>query len=227
MYELHSVTHVYARRGHHVTALDQCSLEIHPGDFVAIVGPSGSGKTTLLSVLGGMLAPSSGRVLFDGRSLYDLNVEQRASLRGEKIGFVFQSFDLISWLSARENVQVPLLLAGRSSEYQCRRAIELLKRVGLADWSGHRPSEMSRGQQQRVALARTLANEPQVILADEPTGNLDTETRQLVMACLKEFHQDGRTIVMVTHDEVAAAFAGRRIRLASGVLQELSLRNAA
>lgn len=227
MYQLHSVTQTYQRRGQVVTALDNVSLSIPDNDFIAIVGPSGSGKTTLLSVLGGMLAPSGGEVQLDGESLYDLSIEQRTTQRGQKIGFVFQSFNLIPWLSARENVQVPLMLSGQSAKEQAERANEMLARVGLSDRTDHRPSEMSQGQQQRVALARTLANDPQVVLADEPTGNLDSETRQQVMSYLNEFHRDGRTIVMVTHDADTAAFAHRTIRLVAGVTQEVGMAKAA
>ncbi len=227
MYQLQSVTKTYERRGQSVTALAETNLEIPAGDFVAIVGPSGSGKTTLLSLLGGMLAPTSGDVLLGGQSLYDLPVEERTILRRDKIGFVFQSFNLVPWLTACENVQIPLLLAGRSADEQKERAMEMLDRVGLAERVDHRPSELSQGQQQRVALARTLANDPQVILADEPTGNLDSETRQQVMDYLTEFHDDGRTIVMVTHDQEAAAFAGRTIRLVSGIAKDIVVPEAA
>ncbi|QDV57008.1 ABC transporter ATP-binding protein [Rosistilla oblonga] len=227
MYRLQSVTHTYQRRGQIVTALDDSNLEIADNDFIAIVGPSGSGKTTLLSVLGGMLAPTTGQIMLDGLSLYDLSIESRAELRREKIGFVFQSFNLIHWLSACENVQIPLMLSGLSAQRQREHALELLDRVGLADRSDHRPSEMSQGQQQRVALARTLANDPRIILADEPTGNLDAETRVQVMEYLTEFHNDGRTIVMVTHDAQTASFANRTIRLVAGVTQEVATAKAA
>lgn len=222
MYQLQSVTQTYKRRGHVVTALDNCDLEIPDNDFIAIVGPSGSGKTTLLSVLGGMMAPSAGDVSLDGRSLYQMTIDERTKLRGEKIGFVFQSFNLVPWLSACENVQIPLMISGKPADEQRERALELLDRVGLSERADHLPSELSQGQQQRVALARTLANDPQVILADEPTGNLDSETRQQVMRYLDEFHNDGRTIVMVTHDADTAAFAKRTIRLVDGVTQELN-----
>ncbi|WP_068133692.1 ABC transporter ATP-binding protein [Roseimaritima ulvae] len=227
MYQLKAVTQTYERRGQIVTALNNSDLTIPDNDFIAIVGPSGSGKTTLLSVLGGMLAPSTGDVMLDGESLYDLSVEERTALRGRKIGFVFQSFNLISWLTACENVQIPLMLSGKTAKQQEERAIEMLDRVGLSDRTDHRPSEMSQGQQQRVALARTLANDPPIILADEPTGNLDSETRQQVMSYLNEFHQDGRTIVMVTHDADTAAFAHRTIRLVAGVTHEVAISEAA
>tara|TARA_R100000789_G_scaffold32827_1_gene36312 strand:+ start:23571 stop:24254 length:684 start_codon:yes stop_codon:yes gene_type:complete len=227
MYQLQNVTKSYERRGQTVTALNSANLDIADEDFVAIVGPSGSGKTTLLSVLGGMLAPTSGIVSLDGASLYDLSVEERTAIRAQKIGFVFQTFNLIPWLTACENVQIPLLLAKKPADEQRERALEMLERVGLADRIDHRPGELSQGQQQRVALARTLANDPQVILADEPTGNLDSETRERVLEYLTEFQHDGRTIVMVTHDEAAAAYANRRIRLVEGVIQEIAVSNAA
>ena len=227
MYQLQSVTQTYERRGNVVTALENCNLKIPDNDFIAIVGPSGSGKTTLLSILGGMMAPSSGSVSFDGQSLYGMSIDERTRLRGEKLGFVFQSFNLVAWLSACENVQIPLMLSGRSANEQREHALGLLNRVGLSDRADHLPSELSQGQQQRVALARTLANDPPVILADEPTGNLDANTRQQVMNYLAEFHEDGRTIVMVTHDADAAAFANRTIRLVEGVTHEVITEKAA
>lgn len=227
MYELQSVTKTYKCRGNIVAALQDASLTVANNDFVAVVGPSGSGKTTLLSLLGGMLAPTSGTVLLNGESLYDLSLAERTALRQSTIGFVFQTFNLIPWLSARENVQVPLVLSGTPAKQQADRATALLDRVGLADRVDHTPGELSQGQQQRVALARTLANDPQVILADEPTGNLDAGTREQVLDYLSEFHRDGRTIVMVTHDQTAAACAQRTIRLVDGVVDELGVADAA
>ena len=147
-----------------------------------------------------MLAPTTGKVFLDGQSLYDLSVAARTGLRGRKIGFVFQTFNLVRYLTALENVQVPLYLAGLSPREQRERATAVLERVGLADRVHHKPSELSVGQQQRVALARTLANDPALILADEPTGNLDPQTREQVLGLFDEFHAEGRTIVMVTHD---------------------------
>ncbi len=227
MYQLDSAIKSYERRGQTVTALSESTLTLDDGEFVALVGPSGSGKTTLLSMLGGMLAPSAGRVLLDGQSLYDLSVQERTRLRLDRIGFVFQSFNLIPWLSAVENVQVPLSLAGKSASEQRERAAELLDRVGLSDRLEHRPSELSQGQQQRVALARTLANDPQIILADEPTGNLDPASRETAMDYLSGFHAEGRTIVMVTHDDFAASYAKRTLRLVNGVVTEETAARAA
>ena len=156
-----------------------------------------------------MLSPSSGRILLDGDSLYDLEPDQRAALRGEKIGFVFQTFNLVPYLSALENVQVPLFLSGMSEAEQKARAANLLERFGLGDRLEHKPSELSVGQQQRVALARVLANDPSVILADEPTGSLDPETSSQVIAFLEELNQEGRTVVMVTHDPEVAQRANQ------------------
>jgi putative ABC transport system ATP-binding protein len=216
MFRLQDVSKVYARRGQQLTAFEAASLEISAGAYVAIVGPSGSGKTTLLSMLGGMLSPDSGSVWLDGASLYTLPIAERTRLRRSKIGFVFQTFNLVSYLSAIENVQVPLYLAGVRAEEQREKAARLLARVGLADRVDHKPCELSVGQLQRVALARTLANDPPVILADEPTGNLDPESRQRVLDFFAELNAEGRTIVMVTHDATAAACAKRTLALCDG-----------
>ena len=218
MFQLQNVNKVYARRGHEVVALQAPSLEIPTGDYVAIVGPSGSGKTTLLSILGGMLSPNAGQVSVDGVSLYALSVAKRAVFRRERMGFVFQTFNLVPYLTAAENVQIPLYLTGVAKSEQRRRAAELLERVGLKDRLDHKPSELSTGQQQRVALARTLANNPPVILADEPTGNLDPDSRQIVLNFFDELHAEGRTIVMVTHDSVAAERACGWLRLNAGMI---------
>ncbi len=218
MLRMEAVSKTFTRRGSAVVALRPTSLGIAAGEYVAVVGPSGSGKTTLLSVLGGMLAPTSGAVVLDGSSLYDLPVRQRAELRGRKIGFVFQTFNLVPYLSALENVQVPLYLSGLAPKEQRRRALAVLERAGLADRVHHKPSELSVGQQQRVALARTLANDPALILADEPTGNLDPDTRVQVLGMLGEFNREGRTVVMVTHDPTAARRAGRVLQLHAGAV---------
>lgn len=227
MFELKNVTKTYERRGQIVNALNETSLTIGDNEFIALVGPSGSGKTTMLSLLGGMMAPTSGEVLFRGESLYDMSLAERTNLRLKSLGFVFQSFNLVSWLSAIENVQVPLSLAGESAAVQQERAAELLDRVGLSDRMHHLPSELSQGQQQRVALARTLANDPQIILADEPTGNLDPESREQIMNLLSEFQSEGRTIVMVTHDQFAAKHAERSLRLVDGAIEAVPSRKIA
>ena len=213
---LEAVSKSYLHRGRMVTALDDASLEIAAGDFVAVVGPSGSGKSTLLLLLGGMLSPSTGQVFLNGRSLYDLSPNARADMRRKKIGFVFQTFNLVPYLTALENVQIPLFLAGLDEAIQEQRATALLERVGLGDRLDHKPPELSIGQQQRVALARVLANDPEIILADEPTGNLDPETGQQILDLLAEMNREGRTVVMVTHDPRAAARAKRTLRLQAG-----------
>jgi putative ABC transport system ATP-binding protein len=218
MLKMEKVSKVYKHRGQLVAALDNATVQVPRGDFVSLVGPSGSGKSTLLLMLGGMLSPSRGRILIEGQSVYDMNPTDRARLRREKVGFVFQTFNLVPYLSALENVQIPLFLAKMDEDAQEDRAVALLERVGLGDRLYHKPCELSVGQQQRVALARMLANDPAVILADEPTGNLDPETSQQIIGFLKEFNEEGRTIVMVTHDPRAARRAKRILRLRSGAI---------
>jgi putative ABC transport system ATP-binding protein len=216
MLKMEAVTKTYNHRGPALTVLRDVTLEIDQGDFVSIVGPSGSGKSTLLLAMGGMLSPSSGRVELDGKSLYELAPDRRAAIRGQKIGFVFQTFNLVPYLSALENVQVPLFLAGFGEGDQKGRAAGLLERLGLGDRLEHKPSELSVGQQQRVALARMLANDPSVILADEPTGSLDPATSAQVIEFLERMNQEGRTVVMVTHDPQVARRAKRVLRLDDG-----------
>ncbi len=218
MFHLQGITKIYRKRRQEVTAFRADQLDIAAGEYVAVVGPSGSGKTTLLSLLGGMLSPDSGQVLFDGQSLYELSLIERTRLRREQIGFVFQTFNLIPYLTALENVQVPLYLGGIAVSEQRDRAAALLEQVGLGNRLDHKPGELSTGQQQRVALARTLANNPRLILADEPTGNLDPESREAILSLFDGFVGDGRTIVMVTHDPAAAARATRKVLLRDGVL---------
>src|SRR5207245_9396982 len=186
------------------------------GGFLAIVGPSGSGKTTLLGLLAGLDRPAAGRVFLDGRELGTLTEDQRARLRVEKVGFVFQTFQLIPTLTARENVQVPLELRGEPAE---TRAQELLQRVGLGDRGHHYPAQLSGGEQQRVALARAFSTRPRVLFADEPTGNLDARTGGTIIDLMTELNRDlGTTLVLVTHDLDLAARARRTIRLADGAI---------
>lgn len=218
MLKMENVSKAYQHRGQWVTALDNATVEIPQGDFVSIVGPSGSGKSTLLLMLGGMLSPTQGRVFLEDQSVYDLHPNDRARLRRQKVGFVFQTFNLVTYLSALENVQIPLFLAKMDAGSQEERAVALLERVGLGDRLHHKPCELSVGQQQRVALARMLANDPAVILADEPTGNLDPETSRQIIGFLAEFNEEGRTIVMVTHDPRAARRAKRQLKLTRGAI---------
>ena len=202
-----------------MTVLRDVSFSVPQGAFVAIVGPSGSGKTTLLGLLAGLDTPSRGTVLLDDADLGAMDEDQRARLRGAKVGFVFQSFQLIPTLTAIENVQVPLELRGDS--HAADRARELLKRVGLGDRLDHVPTELSGGEQQRVAIARAFSNEPRILFADEPTGNLDSETGQRIVELLEQLNREsGATIVLVTHDAALAARAGRIIRLSDGEVVE-------
>jgi putative ABC transport system ATP-binding protein len=196
--------------------LNNITLDVEPGAFVAVLGPSGSGKTTLLGLLAGLDRPTSGTVHLDGEELGALDEDRRARLRAEKVGFVFQSFQLIPTLTALENVQVPLELRGERS---AARAAELLERVGLGDRAGHYPAQLSGGEQQRVALARAFSTRPRVLFADEPTGNLDAVTGATIIDLMSELNRDLRTtLVLVTHDLDLAGRARRTVRLAGGRL---------
>ena len=204
-----------------LTILHPLSLEIANGQFVAIVGPSGSGKSTLLGLIAGLDAPSSGDVVIDGVNITQLGEDQLAKLRGEKIGFVFQFFHLIPSLTAFENVAVPMEIAG--SRDARTRAQALLEEVGLTGRAHHYPSQLSGGEQQRVALARALANNPPILLADEPTGNLDTANGRLIMELVRDIHKNrGTTVVLVTHDAELAALADSRLILRDGRVVERS-----
>ncbi len=216
MLKVKNVSKIYKKKDKEIKAIDNVSLDIPSGDFVSIIGPSGSGKSSLLLMLGGMLFPSLGQVFIDNESLYDLSPNEIASLRQKKIGFVFQTFNLIPYLSAIQNVQVPLLLSGLNEKGQMEKAEYLLNKVGLEDRMNHKPSELSVDQQQRIALARMLANDPSLILADEPTGNLDPEMSQTVIKFLTDLNQEGRTIVMVTHDMKIAKQAKRNVTISKG-----------
>ncbi len=222
MINVKNIYKTYKKRSQEIKAIDDVSIDIPPGDFISIVGQSGSGKSSLLLVLGGMLSPTSGSVCIDNKSLYDLNHIERADLRKKKVGFVFQSFNLIPYLTTIQNVQLPLLLNGADEKFQEKRATQLLERLNLSDRLDHKPAELSVGQQQRVALARMLANDPEIILADEPTGNLDVETSGQVIDFLKELNQEGKTIILVTHDMRIADQANRILVISKGKLTELN-----
>jgi len=209
------VTREYKSGDLEIAVLRNVSFTIPQGGFVAIVGPSGSGKTTLLGLLAGLDTPTRGKVILDGHDLTTMTENERAKLRGEKVGFVFQSFQLIPTLTARENIQVPLELQGVDGA--ASRANELLERVGLANRGHHFPTQLSGGEQQRVAIARAFANSPRILFADEPTGNLDANTGTLVFDLLESLNREsGSTIVLVTHDAVLAQRAARTIRLSDG-----------
>jgi putative ABC transport system ATP-binding protein len=221
---LDSVHKVYRRADHSVAALDGVSLTVEEHEFLFVVGESGSGKSTLLFTIGGLVRPSSGQVHVEDTPVYDVSVGRRARLRLHRIGFVFQTFNLVPYLTALENVQVPLCLAGKGNREQRRAANGLLERLGMSDRSGHLPADLSVGERQRVAIARALANGPSLILADEPTGNLDPARADDVMDFFQELHGGGMTIMVVSHDPRAAARASRLVRLASGRILEDSAR---
>jgi len=211
------LTKSYQSGAHRLTVLRDVSFSVRAGDWIAIVGPSGSGKTTLLGLLAGLDTPSEGSVLLDGTDLGPLDEDARAMIRGQKVGFIFQSFQLIPTLTAIENVQVPLELRGERDATP--RARSWLDRVGLADRITHYPAQLSGGEQQRVAVARAFANSPRVLFADEPTGNLDSATGERIIDLLSELNREaGTTIVIVTHDLALAGRAGRIIRLSDGAV---------
>jgi putative ABC transport system ATP-binding protein len=200
-----------------VRAVDEVDLEVHAGQTLAVMGPSGCGKSTLLHLLGGLERPTAGEVWVAGRRIDTLSERALARLRRRSVGFVFQAFHLVEELSAAENVELPVLLAGRSPREARRRASLLLDRVGLADRARHLPSRLSGGQRQRVAIARALANEPLVVLADEPTGNLDTAATLDVLRIFEDLRAAGQTLVIVTHDERVAATADRLVSMRDGM----------
>ncbi len=222
MIELENVTKAYPLGRETVTALDHVNLRVGAGEYAAIIGPSGSGKSTLMHILGCLDRPTSGTYRLHGRDVSTLSAEELAHVRGEEIGFVFQGFQLLPQLTAVENVALPLLLSGVSRRQRLQRAETLLSEVGLGARVRHRPSQLSGGQQQRVAIARALVRNPPVLLADEPTGNLDGDATREVLAILEGLHRSGRTLLLITHDPAVAARAGRQIRIASGRVSELS-----
>lgn len=218
MLHLADLTKVYRGRAKEVRALDDCSLDAGPGEFVVVQGPSGCGKTTLLLVAGGLLRPDSGGVAFNGEDPYSLSPEDRARWRSESVGFVFQQFHLVPYLTVLDNVLVPSL--AKRSAGAAERARDLIEHFSLADRAEHVPAELSTGERQRVALARALLNRPKVVLADEPTGNLDGDSADRVLRHLGEFATGGGAVLLVTHDPRAATYAQRTVRMADGRLCE-------
>jgi putative ABC transport system ATP-binding protein len=204
-----------------VAALDGVTLRFAQGSFWAFMGPSGSGKSTLLNLLGCLDRPTEGRYLLEGRDVSELDDDERSELRLRRLGFIFQSFNLIPQLSVRENIELPLYYLGWEEEESAARAKELAERVGLGQRLAHRPAELSGGQQQRVAIARSLANDPAVLLADEPTGNLDSATSRQIMEVLVELNRAGKTILMVTHEAEIAAYARSRLHMRDGRVQAI------
>ena len=219
MISLRSVTKVYRMGTVDVRALNGIDLEIGRGDYVGVMGPSGSGKTTLMEILGCLSRPTAGTLEFDGQRVDQLDDIGLATLRGERIGFVFQTFNLLPRLTAVENVELPMLYRRVPRRQRRERALELLARVGLAGRATHRPTELSGGERQRIAIARALINRPAIVLADEPTGNLDTATGNATMDLIEQLHHDGQTIVLVTHDPRIAARVDRAVHLRDGVVE--------
>jgi putative ABC transport system ATP-binding protein len=216
MIEMRDITKVYKMGEVSLEALKGISFTIQPGEFISIMGPSGSGKSTLLNILGCLDTPTGGSYFLEEKNVAGLDFDQLSAVRNRKIGFVFQNFNLLPYATTYENVELPMLFNGKTGKKRRERVDELLAMVGLVDWQQHRPSELSGGQQQRVAIARALANDPPMILADEPTGNLDSKTGEEIMALFVKLQKEGRTILMVTHDMHIAAYSQRTINLLDG-----------
>jgi putative ABC transport system ATP-binding protein len=225
MIEIQDITKVYRLGDVEVRALDGVDVKVEAGEWVAIMGPSGSGKSTLMNVIGCLDQPTSGSYKLDGVEVANMNDEQLAAVRNRKIGFVFQGFNLLSRTSAIANVELPLVYAGRTDRRA--KAEQALERVGLGDRLNHRPNELSGGQQQRVAIARALINEPSIILADEPTGNLDSKSGAEILQLFAELHGQGMTIVMVTHDPDIAAQCKRIVHIRDGKIYKDELLDGA
>ena len=222
MLETIEVSRSYEMGSGLVQALEKVSVNVPDSQFVAVTGPSGSGKSTLLYTIGGLLTPTHGKVIVGGVDVYELSQRERAKFRRENVGFVFQTFELIPYLTALENVMLPLALSKVDDEEQGERAIECLSKVGLESRAEHKPTELSGGEQQRVALARGIINKPKILLADEPTGNLDRKTGEEIIQLLKSLNRDGLTIVMVTHDLSKAEHADRVLSMLDGCLVQVN-----
>lgn len=216
--EAKDLTKFYGKGESEVRALDGVSLDVKRGEWVSLIGPSGSGKSTLMNLLGLLDRPTSGSYSLDGREVSKLKGGELSRSRRELVGFVFQSYNLLPRQSARENVELPMLYAGVGRKERRKRSLAALERVGLADRAGHRPTELSGGQMQRVAVARALINEPALILADEPTGNLDSTSSENIMGLFQELHASGVTLMIVTHDEEVAERGDRTVEIRDGTL---------
>ena len=214
--ELRNVSKIYHLGGEEIRALDDVSCDINEGEFISIIGPSGSGKSTLMHILGCLDSPSKGTIKLDGTMIHDASARELATIRNKKIGFVFQFFNLLPKLNVLQNVELPMIYSGVSGKERRDRAMDSLKLVGLENRSKHRPSQLSGGQQQRVAIARALVNHPKLVFADEPTGNLDSNTGEAILNLFRSLSSQGRTIMLVTHDPEIAAVTPRRIEIRDG-----------
>ncbi|MEE1013912.1 MAG: ABC transporter ATP-binding protein [Clostridia bacterium] len=214
--EFKDIYKIYQMGDTEVHAIDGINMKVYPGEFLAIVGPSGSGKSTCMNIIGCLDVPTSGAYFLDGKDVSHMSDNELAEIRNKKLGFIFQQYNLIPKLNVRQNVELPLLYAGLSEKEQAERAMASLERVGLADKAKNMPAQLSGGQQQRVSIARALAGDPSIILADEPTGALDSKTGKDVLQFLKKLHREGNTIVLITHDNSIAAQAERVIRVSDG-----------
>jgi putative ABC transport system ATP-binding protein len=223
--ELSNITRHFKIGDTDVYALRGIDLHIKRGEYVAFMGPSGSGKSTLMNILGCLDTPTSGKYMLNGKDVSNLNDNELAEIRNKEIGFVFQTFNLLARNTSLDNVALPLVYAGLGKKERTQRAIQSLTNVGLADRMDHKPNELSGGQRQRVAIARALVNNPSIILADEPTGNLDTKTSYEIMQLMEDIHQKGNTVIVVTHEEDIAKRAKRIIRLRDGVIENDTLQS--
>ena len=218
--ELRNVSKIYRLGGEEIRALDDVTLDIDSGEFISIIGPSGSGKSTLMHILGCLDSPSKGTIRLDGTMIQDASSRQLAAIRNRKIGFVFQFFNLLPKLTVLQNVELPMIYSGISSRQRKEKARAALEAVDLSNRAKHRPSQLSGGQQQRAAIARALVNDPKIVFADEPTGNLDSHTGEAILELFRKLSQQGRTIVLVTHDPEISAVTPRRIEIRDGKIAE-------
>ncbi len=214
--ELRNVSKIYRLGGEEIRALDDVSLDIELGEFISVIGPSGSGKSTLMHILGCLDTPTSGTFRLDGIDIQNASPRQLAGIRNEKIGFVFQFFNLLPKLNVLQNVELPMVYAGKGSRERRERGMEALQLVGMENRARHRPSQLSGGQQQRAAIARALVNQPRIVFADEPTGNLDSHTGEAILELFRKLSSEGRTIALVTHDPEIAAVTPRQIEIRDG-----------
>jgi putative ABC transport system ATP-binding protein len=218
--ELRNISKIYHVGEEEIRALDEVSLDIEAGEFISIIGPSGSGKSTLMHILGCLDSPTQGTILLDGTMIQNASPTQLAAIRNQKIGFVFQFFNLLAKLSVLQNVELPMVYAGVPARVRKQRAMEALRMVGMDNRARHRPMQLSGGQQQRAAIARALVNKPKIVFADEPTGNLDSHTGETILKLFHQLSREGHTIVLVTHDPEIAAITPRRIEIRDGKIAQ-------